>query len=138
MKDKKLPPYAKAINDARRKGMVPVRSGLGHVAIIFDWRLDSVPDIPIVVMPRDRASGDFNWQFVAGLDVFILHWDRDLPHLQSLCRELFAAKAHVIKTFSIDRMSRREDRAFLQLKIQPGAPYPWPIPNDHPNGEMWA
>lgn len=128
MKDKKLPPYAKAINDARRKGMVPARSGLGHVAIVFDWRLDSVPDIPVVVMPSDRVPDEFNWQFVAGLDVFILHWDSNIPHLQSLCRELFAANARDVSTFSIDRACRREDHVWLQLKVRPGAPFPWVAP----------
>lgn len=112
---KKLPPYAKAINDARRKGMVPTRGGLGHIAIGFEWRQDIVPDFPVVVVPPERDPAEFEWRFTAGLDVFVMHSDRDIPHLHALCCALFAAKAHDVQTFNMDKVCRGEPRAWLRL-----------------------
>jgi len=122
---KKLPPYAKAIADARRKGLVPARGDMGHIAIGFEWRRNIVPDFPVVVIPPGRDPGEFNWQFVAGLDVFIMHRDRDIPSLHSLCAALFSASATDVQTFNIDRVCRGEKRAWLRLTIQPGASSPW-------------
>lgn len=112
---RKLPPYAKAINDARCNGMVPARGGLGHVAIGFEWRRNIVPDFPVVVLPPKRDPAEFEWRFTAGLDVFIMHRDRDIPHLHALCCALFAAKARDVQTFNMDRVSRGEPRAWLRL-----------------------
>lgn len=125
---KKLPPYAKAIHDVRRKGQVPARGCLGHIAIGFEWRRNIVPDFPVVVVPPQSVPDQYSWRFVAGLDVFIMHRDQDIPRLQALCRELFAAKAHDVQTFNMDRASRREGRVWLRLKIQPGAAFPWLAP----------
>ncbi|MBU1980422.1 MAG: hypothetical protein KJ958_14770 [Gammaproteobacteria bacterium] len=125
---KKLPPYAKAINDARRKGMVPARGCLGHIAIGFEWRRNIVPDFPVVVVPPDRDPAEFEWRFAAGLDVFILHRDRDIPHLHALCCALFTANAHEVQTFNIDKVCRHEPHAWLRLKYQLGAPSPWAVP----------
>jgi len=122
---KKLPPYAKAINDARRNGMVPVRGCMGHIAIGFEWRRDIAPDFPVVVVPPGRDPSEFEWRFAAGLDVFIMHRDRDIPHLHALCSALFAAKARDAQTFNMDRVCRGEPRGWLRLKYQPGAPSPW-------------
>ena len=70
---KKLPPYAKAIDDARRQGMIPARGCMGHIAIGFEWRRNIVPDFPVVVIPPERSPTEFEWRFVAGLDIFIMH-----------------------------------------------------------------
>jgi hypothetical protein len=112
---KRLPPYAKAINDARRKGMIPARGGLGHIAIGFEWRHNIVPDFPVVVLPPEREPGEFEWRFAAGLDIFIMHRDRDIPRLHALCCALFAAKAHDVQTFNMDKVCRGEPRAWLRL-----------------------
>ncbi|MDO8413568.1 MAG: hypothetical protein Q7S51_07255 [Gallionellaceae bacterium] len=125
---KKLPPYAKVIADARRKGMVPARGCMGHIAIGFSWRRDIVPDFPVVVVPPKRDPAEFEWQFTAGLDVFIMHSDCDIPRLHALCSALFAAKAHDVQTFNMDKVGRGEDHAWLRLKYQPGAPSPWTMP----------
>lgn len=130
---KKLPPYAKVIADARRKGLVPARGCMGHIAIGFEWRRNIVPDFPVVVVPPDRDPAEFNWQFSAGLDVFIMHRDRDIPYLHALCCALFAAKAHDVQTFNIDRVCRHEPYAWLKLKIQPGAKTPWFLHQGHGN-----
>jgi hypothetical protein len=125
---KPLPPYTKAIDTARRKGMVPARGCMGHIAIGFEWRLNIVPDFPVVVIPPGRDPAEYDWRFAAGLDILIMHHDRDIPHLHALCSALFAAKASDVRTFSIDRVCRGEDHAYLQLKYQKGAPSPWAIP----------
>ncbi|OGT05654.1 MAG: hypothetical protein A2143_01810 [Gallionellales bacterium RBG_16_57_15] len=124
---KKLPPYAKAIDDARRKGMAPARGCMGHIAIGFEWRRNIVPDFPVVVVPPGRDPADFDWRFTAGLDIFIMHSDRDIPHLQALCSALFAVKAQTVQTFNMDKVCRGEDHAWLQLRCQPGAPFPWAL-----------
>lgn len=125
---KKLPPYSKAIDDARRKGMVPACGCMGHIAIGFEWRRDIVPDFPVVVVPPDRDPSEFEWRFVAGLNIFIMHRDRDIQHLHALCKSLFAARASDVQTFNMDRVCRGEPRAWLRLRYQPGAPSPWTIP----------
>lgn len=125
---KKLPPYAKAIDDARRMGMVPARGCMGHIAIGFEWRRNIVPDFPVVVVPPDRDPAEFEWRFTAGLDVFVMHGDRDIPRLQALCSALFAAKARDVQTFNMDKVCRGEDRAWLHLRYKPGAPSPWTAP----------
>ena len=112
---KKLPPYAKAINDARRNGMVPARGCLGHIAIGFEWRRNIVPDFPVVVVPPEREPAAFEWRVAAGPDVFIMHSDRDIPHLHALCSALFAANAHDVQTFNMNRVCRGEPRAWLRL-----------------------
>ena len=125
---KKLPPYAKAINDARRNGMIPARGCMGHIAIGFEWRRNIVPDFPVVVMPPERDPAEFEWRFTAGLDIFIMHSDRDIQRLHALCCELFAVKAHDVQTFNMDKVCRGEPHAWLRLKYQPDAPCPWTMP----------
>jgi len=112
---RQLPPYSKEIADARRRGLVPARGSFGHIAIGFEWRLDIVPDFPVVVFPPGRAAAEFNWKFVAGLDVFIMHRDSDIPRLHALCCELFSARANDVQTFNMDKASRGEKRGWLRL-----------------------
>jgi len=112
---KNLPPYAKAIDDARRKGLIPARGCMGHIAIGFEWRRNIVPDFPVVVIPPERNPAEFEWRFTAGLDIFIMHRDRDIPHLHALCCALFAAKANDVQTFNMDKVCRGENRAWLRL-----------------------
>jgi hypothetical protein len=88
---------------------------MGHIAIGFEWRRNIVPDFPVVVVPPDSDPSQYDWRFTAGLDVFIMHRDRDIPHLQSLCCELFAANAYDVQTFNMDRVCRGEKRAWLRL-----------------------
>ncbi|MDO9010770.1 MAG: hypothetical protein Q7U78_03025 [Gallionella sp.] len=128
MTNKKLPPYAKVLDDARRKGLVPARGCMGHIAIGFEWRRNIVPDFPVVVVPPDRDPAEFEWRFVAGLDIFIMHRDCDIPHLHDLCSALFYAKAQGVQTFNMDQICRGEPRAWLKLKYQAGAPSPWVVP----------
>lgn len=131
MTPKKLPPYSKEIADARRKGLAPSRGCLGHICIGFEWRIDLVPDFPVVVVPPGRDPAEFDWKFTAGLDVFVMHRDRDMPRLHSLCSALFASNAHQVQTFNIDRVCRHEQFAWLNLKIQLGAKNPWLMHQDH-------
>lgn len=128
MATKKLPPYAKVIDDARRKGLVPARGCMGHIAIGFEWRRNIVPDFPVVVVPPEHSPADYEWRFTAGLDIFIMHRDRDIPHLHALCCALFTAQAHNVQTFNMEKVSRGEDHAWLHLRYQPGAPSPFAIP----------
>lgn len=125
---KRLPPYAKEIYDARRKGMVPARGCMAHIAIGFEWRLNIVHDAACVVVPPERNPAEFEWRFTAGLDIFIMHRDRDIPHLHALCCALFAAKARDVQTFNMDKVCRGESRAWLKLRYQPDAPSPWVVP----------
>lgn len=95
---KRLPAYAREIAAARRRGLVPKREH-AHVTINFDWRQDCAPGA-VVTLPRDvDPLLDIDWQFAAGLDVFVLHGARERPSLLRLVQALHAAGAASIKTF---------------------------------------
>lgn len=81
MTTKKLPPYAKVIDDARRKGLIPARGCMGHIAIGFEWRRNIVPDFPVVVVPPERNPADYEWRFAVGISKRLLAFVQYLGQL---------------------------------------------------------
>lgn len=68
---KRLPPYGKQFNDARKNGQIPRRLGLGHLVCKMDWNEPSAANPCIVIPPEvDYLACDLS--FVAGLHVTVL------------------------------------------------------------------
>jgi hypothetical protein len=109
---KRLPAYAREIAAARRRGLVPKREH-AHITVTFDWRQDCAPGA-VVHLPRDAdPATDIDWQFVAGLDVFVMHADKDRPRLLRLVQALHAARALSIQTFDMDGVNAGRPGSYL-------------------------
>ena len=64
---KPLPAYAKAVADARRKGLTLRNPG---VSVRLHWGPRPVIGYGVIV-PDDRSPRDLDWAWVRGLDVMI-------------------------------------------------------------------
>ena len=78
---RRLPPFGRQLLEARRKGLSPKD---GVILIFLDqWGHDYRAR---VVVPSDLSPADCCFDFVAGLDCFLM-WDTDRTEV-SRCREL--------------------------------------------------
>jgi hypothetical protein len=59
MTARRLPPRGKQFADARARGLIPRKLGLGHLVVLLDWREPSGA-MPYIVIPpgTDLARGD--------------------------------------------------------------------------------
>lgn len=100
----KLPPLARAVVGVIRKGYSPA----GAVRVLPDHWPDQRPvrtSYPPVVLPPDVAPDIFDWRFLAGLDVIVMHrrslTERD--RLRELLRCLLGADPRRVLVFDLER-----------------------------------
>lgn len=101
---RRLPPYARALADARRRGLVPVCQGLGHLAIVLSWDEPGPASLLRVVIPDDPAG--FDLRFVAGLAVVVVHTDREADRVAAVVDALLAAGAARVEAINRESLAR--------------------------------
>ncbi len=99
------PPYARRFADARAKGFVPRRLGLGHLVAVLDWREPS-GGMPRFVFPPDTDPAAFDLGFVAGLHITVNHSDKQAGRVAAVVDALLAAGAAVVEAVSREALAR--------------------------------
>lgn len=70
-----LPPHGRQFADARARGLIPRKLGLGHLVVTLDWHEPSGA-MPRIIIPPGSDPARLNLAFVAGLHITISHADR--------------------------------------------------------------
>lgn len=96
----KLPPYSKDLAAARLRNLVPPKQEW-HVVISMEWR-DPAPRWPVVVCPPGKDPFDYDWRFLAGLEVLVMHRDQDEVTAYQLMSALFQSRADRVVMFNMD------------------------------------
>lgn len=99
----RLPPYGKPLADARRRGLVPRRLGLGHVVVTLGWHEPSAAH-PRVVLPEEEAVEEFDLAFLCGLHVTVIHDDYDAHRVPDAVEALLAAGAAQVDAVNRDTL----------------------------------
>ena len=92
---KKLPAYGKALMEMRKRGKVPSNS----VVVAFDFKIGKLFQ-RIVVNPGESPA---NWEFrfLAGLDVIISYGDEHAHLVRALAEEILKNKPSMLQAFSL-------------------------------------
>lgn len=104
----RLPPFAKALAEARARGLVPRRFGCGHVAVALDWDQVGSAGLPRVVCPPDQGPEAFDWRFLAGLVVHVQHGPEDASRIPDLVDALLAAGVARVEAVDREALARGE------------------------------
>lgn len=105
--NKKFPPYGKQFDELRRKGLIPFL----HVVVSTDWNLGVA--YPRIVIPEDTKPEMFQFRYLAGLPVQIVHHDGETELVSGLIDEILKVKPRILTLFNFDvaRQKHPEHRA---------------------------
>lgn len=105
-----LPPFGKRFAEARARGQVPRRRGLGHLVVVLNWREPSAA-MPCIVFPPGSDPAAFDLGFVAGLHVTLNHGDIHVDRVAAVVAALLAAGADRVDAVNRDALTRGDDLA---------------------------
>jgi hypothetical protein len=88
---KRPPAYAKDLIQARKLGLVPARSGYGHICVALGWRDKRSGGLPRLVVPDDLAVEEVDLTCLAGLDVLLTYSAAQASRAVEMVEALFAA-----------------------------------------------
>lgn len=105
---RRFPPYARALADARREGMVPVcNNPLGAFVLALGWavhgRLQNEVDFPRVVLPLDWMDVGYDLSPLAGLDLLLCYEPRHAWQVGYLVQHLMDWGARGVWVWALGR-----------------------------------
>lgn len=105
---KRLPPYAKVLAEARARGLVPRRLGAGHVCVALHWNQTATSGLPRIVCPPGEDPRSYCWDFLAGLSVYVHHFQADAGRIAPLVAALLDAGVERVEVINRDIMERQD------------------------------
>jgi hypothetical protein len=100
---KRLPPFGKAILEARQRGIKPRKMGLGHVVVNLHWKAPRA-GMTRIVIPRDLNPADASLHFLAGLHCTLIYRRNDAARVQAAIDALLAAGATPVDVVNFDAL----------------------------------
>jgi hypothetical protein len=107
---KRFPPFGKQLNDLRQKGMVPAM----RVVVTTDWKLGGA--YPRIVMPSGTDVSLLNFDYLAGLNVQIVHHANEAELVSTLTDAILAVKPKTLVLFNFDQ-AKQKDREFSAISV---------------------
>lgn len=107
MQPPRLPPHGKQFAEARARGLIPRKLGLGHLVATLDWNEPSGA-MPHIIIPPGTDPARLNLAFVAGLHIAISHTDRHAARVPAVVDALLVAGAAVVDAVNCEGLARGE------------------------------
>tara|TARA_R110002073_G_scaffold202913_1_gene362489 strand:+ start:149 stop:577 length:429 start_codon:yes stop_codon:yes gene_type:complete len=93
---KKFPPYGKKLDQLRRTGLIPTN----RVIVSTCWKLGRT--YPRIVIPKNTEPAQFNFAYLAGLSVHIVHHDEEPSLVRNLIHEILKIEPKVLTVANFD------------------------------------
>ena len=92
---KRFPAFGKQMAHLRRKGLMPAR----RVIVATDWNIGKA--FPRIMVTEETPVTNLRFNYLAGLNVQIVHFDRDEFILPDLITEIVKIKPATLTTFNM-------------------------------------
>lgn len=99
---KKFPPYGKRLDELRRKGLVPSM----RVIVTTDWCIGKL--FPRIIITPNTPASSYKFNYLVGLHVQVVYFDRDAAMLPDLTAEIMLIKPATLAVFNMDAVKRGE------------------------------
>jgi len=107
---RRFPPYGKQLNDLRSKGLVPAML----IIVSTDWRLGAA--FPRIVIPGDADVSLLIFDYLAGLNVEIVHHTNEAELVSALIDAILAVKPKFLSLFNYD-VAKQKDHEFPAITV---------------------
>lgn len=92
---KRFPPFGKKLNQIRRKGLIPSK----HVIVATDWNIGKA--FPRIIITEEIPITNLRFDYLAGLNVQIVHFDCDENIMLDLITEILKINPTTLTTFNM-------------------------------------
>ena len=99
---RKYPPYGKELENLRRRNLVPTK----RIIITTDWSIGKL--YPRIIVTPDTPVSNLQFNYLSGLHVQIVYFDRDEPILSDLITEILSIQPATLATFNMSAVKRGE------------------------------
>ena len=99
---RKYPPYGKKLENLRRRNLVPTK----RIIITTDWSIGKL--YPRIIVTPDTPVSNLQFNYLSGLHVQIVYFDRDEPILSDLITEILSIQPATLATFNMSAVKRGE------------------------------
>ncbi len=115
---KRFPPFGKKINYLRRHGMVPRL----RIVVATNWEIGKL--FPRIIVSPDKDVHGLRFDYLAGLHVQIVYFNRDESILADLITEILAVRPATLSAFNIDAVKQGKPAfklIYMQSTMEAGA-----------------
>ena len=99
---KRYPAYGKRLDELRRKGLIPAK----RVIVTTHWHIGKL--YPRIIVTPDTPVSNLQFNYLSGLHVQIVYFDRDEPILSDLIAEILSIQPETLATFNMSAVKRKE------------------------------
>lgn len=99
---KRYPAYGKQLNELRCKGLIPAK----RVIVTTHWHIGKL--YPRIIVTPDTPVSNLQFNYLSGLHVQIVYFDRDEPILSDLITEILSIQPATLATFNMSAVKRGE------------------------------
>ena len=99
---KKIPPFGRQLDELRRKGLIPAQ----RIIVSTDWSIGKL--YPRIIVTPDTPVSSLRFNYLSGLHVQIVYFDRDEPILSDLITEILSIQPATLATFNMSAVKRGE------------------------------
>ncbi|MCP5191021.1 MAG: hypothetical protein H6988_11610 [Pseudomonadales bacterium] len=117
----RLPPYAKPLAEARAKGLMPRRMGMGQVCVVLSWDSHATAGLHRVVLPPDLAPENVDFGWLAGLAVLLTHTDGEASRVPAVLDAILANSAARVDVINLDQVRRGAPLLDAWARFEPEA-----------------
>lgn len=97
---KRYPAYGKKLDDLRKRGLTPTK----RVIVATEWKIGKL--YPRIIITPDSPVNNLRFNYLAGLHVEIVYFDRDESILTDLIAEILAIKPATLSAFNMDAVKQ--------------------------------
>ena len=97
---RKFPPFGKRLDDLRRAGKIPAM----RVIVATDWSIGKL--FPRIVITDELPATSLRFNYLSGLHVQIVYFDRDNQLLESLITEILSIQPATLSVFNMDAVKQ--------------------------------
>ena len=99
---RKFPPFGRQLHELRRKGLIPAQ----RVIVTTDWSIGRL--FPRIIVTPDTPVSNLQFNYLSGLHVQIVYFDRDEPILSDLIAEILSIQPATLAAFNMSAVKRKE------------------------------
>jgi len=96
----KFPPFGKRLDDLRRAGKIPAM----RVIVATDWSIGKL--FPRIVITDELPAASLRFNYLSGLHVQIVYFDRDNQLLESLITEILSIQPATLSALNMDAVKQ--------------------------------
>lgn len=97
---KRFPIFGKRLDELRKSGLIPAR----RVIVATEWHIGKL--YPRIIVTPDIPVTSLRFNYLSGLHVQIVHFDRDEPILSDLITEILLIQPATLSTFNMDAVKQ--------------------------------